>query len=479
MKKHSLVKILTVLLLLVVIATYFIAGREGEVSYLAIGDVFINYVQSFYYFFDTAIFILAVGGFYGLLNKTKAYRKMLDGIAEKVRDNKKRFVFVVTIVFALLASLTNLNMLLLIFIPFVVSIILLLGYDKLVALSATVGAVLVGFIGGIFITVRDSSLFSTFDAMVGLEDKWSNIFPKILLFVIVVGLLIMYINRYIKKLESEDSKYKLTSNDAFLIETKDKNGKIVKPNYEGVKVWPLVTMLVIMLVLLTLGFMPWSSLFEVSVFDDFHTWLTGLSIGNYAVFTNLISSNFPAFGEWSNLGNFMMPVVIISLFSLIIKFVYKIKMDSAIDAIVLGVKKMVPAVMIAMLAYTVLVCSYNNGFIETIITNAGDKFADNVVVNSLITMLGCVTNVDLYYITSGVFSPIVATLSDSANLSVYAIAFQSLYGLVSLIGPTSLLLIVGLTYLEVPYKTWVKYIWRFILELFIVIFLVMMIVSLI
>ena len=53
------------------------------------------------------------------------------------------------------------------------------------ALSATVGAVLVGFIGGIFITVRDSSLFSTFDAMVGLEDKWSNIFPKILLFVMI------------------------------------------------------------------------------------------------------------------------------------------------------------------------------------------------------------------------------------------------------------------------------------------------------
>ena len=477
MKKYGLVKVLLVMLLLVVIATYCIEGRYAEISYLPLGDVFINYIQSYYYFFDTAVFILVVGGFYGLLNRTKAYRKMLDIIADKFSDNKKKFVIASTIIFAVVASLTGFNLVMLLFIPFVVSIILLLGYDKLVALSATVGAVLVGFIGGVFTTVSDSAGMSTFETLVGLDDKWGNIFPKILLLVLVCGLLVLYICKYIKRLEN-DKGYELTKNDALLIETKDKSGKVVKANYEGVKVWPLATMLVIFLVLLVLGFIPWYDLFEISVFDDFHTWLTGLSIGDYTVFSNLISSNFSAFGTWYNLGNFMMPIVLVALFSLIIKFVYRIKLDSAFEAIVVGAKKMLPAVMIAMLAYTVLVCSYNNGFVETIITNASESFPDNVVVNSLITILGSITNVDLYYTTAGVFSPIVSVLSDGANLSVYAIAFQSLYGLVGLIGPTSLLLIVGLTYLEVPYKTWVKYIWRFILELFIVIFIVMMIVNL-
>lgn len=478
MKKHSLVKILTVLLLLVVIATYFIAGREGEVSYLAVGDVFINYVQSFYYFFDTAAFILVVGGFYGLLNKTPGYKKMLDRVVSKFGDNRKRFVIISTIVFAILSAFTELNMLLLIFIPFVVSIILLLGYDKLVALSSTVGAVVVGFIGGIFTTVKSSSGSSTFESLVGLDDKWGNVFPRILLFVLVVGLLILYISKYIKKLESDVGGYKVSKNDALFIETKDKNGKIVKHHYDDAKVWPLAFMLVVMLVLFVLGFMPWNSLFEITVFSDFHTWLTGLSIGNYTVFTNLISSNIPALGEWSNLGNYMMAIVIIAFFSLIIKLVYKIKIDTAIDAFILGMKKMLPAMMVSMLAYAVLVCCYNNGFMETIITNASDKFGDNVVVHSLITILGSLVNVDLYYVTAGVFSPIVSALSDGANLSVYAIAFQSLYGLVCLVGPTSVLLIIGLTYLDVSYKTWIQYIWRFILELFIVIFIVMMIVSL-
>lgn len=546
MKKHSLVKVLLAILVLVVITTYFVAGRDGVVDPIAIGDVVVNFVQSFYYFFDTAIFILVVGGFYGLLNKTKAYRRLLDTIASKIKDNRKKVVLGTTVLFAVISALTGLDMLLFVFIPFVVSLILLLGYDKLVALSSTVGAVLVGFIGGIFTTVKDSTGASTFETLVGLDDMWANVVPKVLLLIVVVALLVLYVSKHIDKLEKNGSEYELSSNDALLIETKDKNGKVVKAKYDDVMVWPIVTIFIIMFVLFVLGFMPWNALFEVTVFSEFHAWITGftfadlhigvlvllvlallftiyrlvnvkttkgmtvckgllvtleivmivifstyafdLKLGSFSewvtewalwdssVFTTILSGSFYEFGEWSSLGNFMMPIVIMVFFGIVIKFVYKIKLDSAIDSVVIGAKKMLPSAIIAMLAYSILVSSYNNGFIETIITNVSEL--DNVVINALITVFGSITNVDLYYTTAGVFSPIVSALSDTANLNIYAMAFQGLYGLVNLVGPTSLLLIVGLTYLDVPYKTWVKYIWRFILALFIVVFLAMMIVSL-
>ena len=108
------------MMLLVIIATYFIKGRQGSISYLALGDVFLNYVQSFYYFFDTAIFILVVGGLYGALNKFDGYKKLVKDIADKVSDNGKLFVGSMIVLFALVASLTGLNMILLIFIPFVI-----------------------------------------------------------------------------------------------------------------------------------------------------------------------------------------------------------------------------------------------------------------------------------------------------------------------------------------------------------------------
>ena len=482
-KKYGLFKVLSILLLLVVIASYCIKGRQGSISYLALGDVFLNYIQSFYYFFDTIIFILIVGGFYGFLNKVPAYKQMIEMISNKIssKEKEKVFVIIMTIVFALLASLTGLNTVLLLFIPFVVSIILLLGYDKLVALSTTIGGVLVGYIGGIFLTFKDASnqyasSYTTFDKLVGLKDNWSNLFPKILLLVVAVALLIYTILSHIKKNDSE--KYHLTKHDSLFIESKEKEEKKEKTK-KKVLLWPLGLIFGLLLIILVLGYLPWSDLFGIKCFNNFHTWLTGLKIGKYEVFTSLISGSITAFGTWGNLGNFMMAVFFVVIFIFILMLIYKIKFEDAMDGFIYGMKKMLPAAMIAGLAYCILVCSYNNGFIETMITNASKSFGDNAIINSLITILGSVLNVDTYYVTAGVFTSMVSALPDKANLSVYAVMFQSLYGLVQLIGPTSILLIVGLSYLEVPYKTWFKYIWRFIVELLIIILIVLMIVSLI
>ena len=481
-KKYGLFKVLLVILLIAVVASYFIKGRDSNISYIALGDIFINYVQSFYYFFDTAVFILAVGGLYGALNKVASYKKLVKDIANKIGDNKKIFVIVSTVLFALLSSLTGLNMLLLIFVPFVVSIILLLGYDKLVALSSTVVAIVAGFIGGIFITFKDASnqyatSYTTFDKMVGLKSNWGCVFPKILLLVVAVGLLVFYIVRHIKKIESGEIKDNLSHNDVFMVEAKSRNGKVVKSD-DKVKTWPLIIMGILLLVILILGFMPWNSLFGLKNFTQFHKWLTtDAKIGNYVIFTSLISSNFTALGEWGSLGNYMMALVMIALFIFILKFISKVKFSELMDGFVYGVKKMIPSVMIAMLAYTLLICVYSNGFLETIITNASKTFGDNVIVGSFISMIGSIVHVDTYYTVSGVFTPIVSSLSDKANLSVYAVMFQSMYGLVQVFGPTSLLLIVGLSYLDVPYSKWLKYIWRFVLELFIAIIVIVMLVS--
>lgn len=494
-KKYGLFKVLAVLLFLVVIATYFIAGRSGDNEYLALVDVFFNYVQSFYYFFDTALFLLVVGGFYGVLNRIPAYRLIIDNIVKKIGKNKKLFVIISTVVFALLSSLTGLNLILLIFVPFVVSIILLLGYDKLVALSSTIGGIVIGIVGGIFVTVKDSSsqygvAFTTFEKLTGLKHNFNltTTLPKCLLLVAGIVLLVLCIINHIKNTEEKKEKYVLTKNDPLLVEVRESAVKSVaktstkkegnKKKNAHIKVWPFILVVCVMTILLILGYMPWSDLFGVKCFDDFHTWLTGLTIGDYTVFTSLISNTMTAFGKWAELGSFMMAILLLVAAGLILSLIYKVKLHDAMDGFIYGVKKLIPATMVAMFAYAILVSSYNNGFMETVITNAGKSFGDNVIVHSLISVVGSVLNVDVYYSAAGIFSPIVSGLTDKANLSVYAIMFQSIYGIVQIVGPTSLLLIFGLSYLEVPYKTWVKYIWRLVLELFIAIFVVLMIVSL-
>ena len=477
MKKHSLLKILGIILLLIVIVTYCVAGRSGEITYLGLGDVAVNYIQSFYYFFDTALFVMVVGGFYGILNKTGAYKKLLDNIVSKVKKHSKIFIFGIIVLFALVSSLTGISIPLFIFVPFVVSIILLLGYDKLVAMVSTIGSILVGFIGGIFVTFRDpnsyySVYYTTFEEFVG-ADKFSNWIFQLVLLILGVALLIFYVNRHIKNVEKKKVKYDLSDNSDVLITE-------VKGNYKDIKTWPLIVIFALIAILLILGLLPFASLFNLSIFNDFHTWLTGLKIGEFAVFNSIISANFTAFGEWASLGTYTMAMIMLAIFAIIIKFIYHIKFNDLIDDFVSGVKKMVPIAALVTLAYAVLVCSYNNGFTETLINNITDAVGGfNIVVDALITMVGSLLHTDLYYAAAGVFTPLITAITDESVYQLLALTFQSFYGLTMLIGPTSILLIIGLRYLDIPYTTWIKFIWRFVLGLFLIIFVVLLIASLI
>ena len=479
MKKHGLFKVLLIVLFLLVVLSYFVPNRTSEIAYLGLGDVFVNSIQSFYYFFDTALFVLAIGGLYGVLNNTSAYKKLLNSIVTKVKPNSKKFVFITIIVFALLTSLTGLTMPLLVFVPFVVSIIILLGYDKLVAFSSTIGAIIIGFIGGIFVTFKDptsmySVSFTSFEKFSGLDNMFVNLFPKILLLVAACGLFIYYVNKHIKSVEDKKVKYDL-NNDADLLVSE------VKGNYKDIKTWPLIIVLAVLLVLLILGFVPWTALNEKFVlFDNFHEWLLGLKIGDFEIFKNVISSNFTAFGQWATLGNYMMIIILILLAVIVIKFICKVKWNDIIDNFIDGCKKMLPVAGLTILAYAVLVCAYNNGFMEQLISSANESMNGlNLAMTSLFTLLGGIVNVDLYYTSVGIFKPILDTFSDETMLPVLAMSFQTLFGFIMLVGPTSLLLIIGLTYLDIPYFTWLKYIWRFLLELFILIFVILLIVTLI
>ena len=473
MKKHGLLKVLGILLLIVVILSYILVGRYGERSYIGLGDTLLNSLQSLYYFFDTALFILVVGGFYGVLSKTSAYKKLLDKIVTSVKPNSKRFLYAVIIVFAIVTSLTGMTLPLIIFVPFVVSIILLLGYDKLVALTATIGSIMIGFIGGIFVSFRDPSnyygvSFTTFDKFVGLTSNFTNVIPRLLLLLAGIVLLIIYLNKYIKNVESKKVKYELNDNTDLLVTE-------VKGNYKDIKTWPLIVILSIMFVLLVLGMMPWNSLFNVTAFDKFHTWLTGLSIKKFAIFPSIISANFPALGNWASLGNYLMIMILLLVFTFIIKLVSRMKCNDMIDAFVEGMKKMLPTAALIVIAYGVLVCTYNNGFMEHIISSYG-KF--NYGVSSLIAILGSVLNVDLYYTAAGIFSPMIGLITDEGVYSSVSILLQGIFGVVSFVGPTSIILIFGLSYLDIPYTTWLKYIWRFVLYLLVLVALVVLILAL-
>lgn len=475
MKKHSLTKILGILLLLLIVVSYILPGRQEAVSRIGIADLLLYYfsivLQNFSYII---LFALAVGGFYGVLNKTSSYKKLLDSIVTKVKPLGKKFIYITIILFAIVASMTGITIPLFVFVPFVVSIILLLGYDKLVALSATIASIVIGYIGGVFVSFVNPNTYgtNTYEEFVGLESKFANTFPKLLLLFTGIALLIYYVSKHIKAVEDKKVKYELNDDSELLISE-------VKGTYKDIKTWPLIIVLVFMFIILVIGMIPWKELFNITVFSDFHTWLTGLSIKKFNIIPNIISSGLPALGEWTASGNPMAVYVYISMLivfvTLLIALINKVKMNDVMDNFIEGSKKMLPTVIVITIAYTVLVCAFNNGFLETLITKYG-KF--NYGLSAIFAFLGCILHVDTTWIAAGSFSPIVNLITDESVYSSVAILLQGIYGIALLVGPTSLILILGLSYFDVPYTTWMKYIWRFILALMILLALVTLLVVL-
>ena len=485
MKKHSLFKVILIVLgsliavdaILAILGVCGVKGLKDVYTMIPLGDVLINFVQSFYYFFDTVVYLLVLGAFYGVLNKVPAYKKLVDNIAQKVKANSKLFVFITTGLFAVLTSLTGLTNVLLIFVPFVIAIILLLGYDKLVAISSTIVSMLVGFMGGLYVTFRDSSNYygysaTTFEGLTGISLS-STVWAKLAILVFGTALLIFFINRYMKNVKDKKVKYELNESDA-VVATE------VKGDYKEIKTWPMIVIFAIIFVILVLGYLPWNTLFGITCFDSFNEWLLGLKIGNFAIFSNIISNNMYSFCNCVIIGFYMSIIISLILFTLLIKFVYRVKFDEVINDFISGSKKMVPMVFLVILSYAILVSTYNHGFIANIINWVSDtKLGINVVTTSLITMLGTLLHSDLYYTVAGVYSNIIAAVTDESLMPLYAVTFQSVYGLTSIVAPTSFLVIFALKYFDVPYTTWFKYIWRFVLMLFLLVILVLLVLALV
>ena len=63
------------------------------------------------------------------------------------------------------------------------------------------------------------------------------------------------------------------------------------------------------------------------------------------------------------------------------------------------------------------------------------------------------------------------------DISLVHTIFISMYGLIQVFMPTSALLVVGLSFMKVDYKDWLKYIWLFILGMLVILLVLFTVVA--
>lgn len=454
MKNKKLFKTLLLILLVVVAFTWVIPGTsisqsgalelegtnpEGLLGIFGSFDI----VSS--YFFQNMLLVLFVGMFYGVINKTGAYKEMVDKVVKGFKKKEEVFLILSILFFILFPALTNIYFFMFLFVPFFMHVLKELGYKKNLMLLATVGSVLIGLSGEI-----SSKVFA--NAIQTAENPY--VWVKVGFLVLASVLTVLY------ALKFKDTKEKDEDDDMLEME-KRPGRKIDSPSKK------LTIVLIVMFVFFLLGFVPWGFKF----LTDMNTSIMGVTIGKLAIF-KAIFGGFNPFGAWFTAEFY----TLLALTVLVVSILYRLTLDEIVDGLVDGIKAfIVPALLVGLMSL-VTIFTLNSGFIATVL---------NLIVstgNAALVALGSLISApfvaDHGYIANYGLRVALVAIKDPNTLQVAFIS-QITYGVVMLVVPTSAILVAGLGYTQKDYKSWVKFIWKLAVMLLILVFIAVIISTLI
>lgn len=401
-------------------------------------------------FIHYGMLILSIGGLYGVINKTGVYSKVINLITKK--HKKEKLLIFISIILILLSSLIGLNLLLFVLVPFLGTILLVLNYDKITVLSATIGSILVGSLGALYSASVTGPIKQFFDLLLH-----SEIIAKVI-FLIIISFL--YIN------------YVLTNSK----ETKNEKIPFYNKLEQNKNIWPLIIVFSFTFLFLIIAMYDWQSLFNIKFFDQIHTILMKTESNSYPIIANVIGSINPL-GRWSVYDL----TIILIIVSVVIAWLYSFRMNDFLTSFQDGMKEIFPVAIYLVMA---------NILFSIIYTGQSGAHVFNTIANFFLSiknkfMFGTMA------ITSGIgtlffndFNQLVMVISNAVN-SIYnnslvypaiSLTIQYISGLVAFIAPTSLLLVAGLTYFKVSYKEWLLYIWKILLKILIIIIIVIVII---
>lgn len=466
MKKHNALKVVIITLLLFALLTWILPCATYQTEYTEVGryqvglfDILSYQSTVFGYFGYIALFVLVVGGFYGVLYKTGAYRRMLDSLVKKFKGKEVICLVIVMALFALLTSFAGLQLALLMLFPFVISLVLMMGYNKLAATAVTAGSVAVGLMGTTF-SYNTTQVLQQY-LSVELTDL---IWAKVVLLVLGVAILSLFVFKFGKKAGTKkvEDKNDFIPEEVKTTKAKDKDKK------HKVKVWPLVLILDLILIVAILGFIPWNNSFSITLFEEVTTAITEFELFGFPIFGKILGGVSP-FGYW----NLVELITLMLLAIIILKFVYKIKWDDVFDGFGKGVRRALVPALIVILIYTCLVLTTYDPYqlvIYKFILGLTKGF--NIFTTGLVVLISSIFNGDPLHAFYSVLPYFVSVVTDTDNYQLIAVIFQAIYGIVTLVAPTSIPLMLTLAYTNTSYKDWFKYIWKLLVALLVLAFIV-------
>lgn len=478
-KKSDKVVILLVIMAVCAVLSWIIKGGAfdaGEFTDLGMSraglyDLLLVVSSAFYYKYTDIIYILIVGGCYGVLMRTDSYKLLVTKASNLVGRNIRVAFAVLTILMGVYCSITSNIMALFFLVPFIYSVFIRSGADKLTAIAASFGGMFIGFFGLTFGTFG----VQYFNEYANIE--FGTLIPfRIVIFVVTAILYNLFAILHINHMDDDEDLDEADLDIYYTEEVEPIKVKSYKDKKEtkSRKTAFVVSIIfsIIMLIVVLLAFINWNTSFNVSIFDTIHkTYSNAFKIADVPFFYTLIGEKVEAFGTWTDLQTigflFLILTAIVALFN-------KVSINAFVRYFGNGCKKISKVAFIYGFAFIILFLVSSFPWQFTMINALFGDGSFNLLTLLLIAFIAAIFTVDFNF-SGYTFGPYIG-LTFVENLTVAGLIWQLGGAFALVVAPTSYLLLAALTYADIPYVDWLKYIWKFAVTMLIAILIILLIV---
>lgn len=437
--------VLLAITIVIAIATQFIPG----VTAAKLSDVVMAPISGLNDAIDICLFVLLIGGFLGVITVTGALDAGIGAVVKNLNGKELLLIPVLMFVFSLGGTSFGMAEETIAFTALVTTTMMVAGFDPLVSAATLILGAGSGVLGS---TVNPFLVSISISALAGVGIQANQVIVMgigVVLWLTSLLISIFFVMRYAKKVKNNPS-------DTLLSETELNNAKeAFLHNSEEViefttKRKIALSLFAFTFIVMVLGIIPWET-FGINLFVK-TSFLTGSSLGSW---------------WFSDLGSWFL------LMSIVIGILYGLKEKEIVGAFVSGAADMVGVALVIGISRGISVIMANTG-LDGYVLDVASSILNGMSPIVFTNVAYLIYMVLAFFIpsTSGlaglsipIFGPLVAKLGFAPEIIISILSAGS--GLVNLVTPTSGVIMGGLTIAKVEYSTWLKFVGKVLICIFI------------
>ncbi len=452
-KMPSAFTILLIIIATISLVTLFLPEGSG-VTPATLANVVMAPVSGFVDAIDVIIFVMVLGGFLGVVSKTKALESGIGRIVKKLKGKELIMIPILMTLFSLGGTTYGMAEETIAFYALIVTAMMAAGFDSMVGAAVILLGAGVGVLGS---TVNPFAVGAAVDALKeaipGFQVNQTIIIAiGALLWISSLLISIFFVMRYARKVRANKENTILSENE--IKEAEAAFGK--KNNAEtfeltGKRKIALVVFGICFVVMIV-SLIPWES-FGITVFKNTTNLLTGVPFGEWY---------FQELASW-----FFIIAIVIGL-------LFRMKEKEIVEAFIDGAASMISVVLVIAVSRGISVIMAKTGLGNYILENAANMLKGvhgiPFTVVSYLLFIGLSFLIPSTSGLAGASMPIMGGLAYQLGLSpeVMIMVFCAASGLVNLVTPTSGVVIGGLAVAKIDFSTWLKFVGKVLATLFVV-----------